>query len=286
MAKLGPMRLRRWGAVAAAALVVAGCGRTVAGQASVATPALISSATVSPTSTAATSTAATSTAATSTAATSSAATTSSSTSLSVDPFPTSSGDLPTTPTMGSTTDSTSTTTTSSSTAAAPSTTVKWLLPLPKPGTEKVNKYGNAIAAPGQSFAIQWRSNKQIAVVFVVDSLQVDKGCEVPVKAKNGHMLVITMRAQLGYSTGRELSDDAIGFTGDLWTAFDAKDTAQVDVDTSASDACVSYDNQVPYADAMEQGTVYTGKIALDVSSATGSVVLMSSLDGGWLYHYG
>jgi hypothetical protein len=32
--------------------------------------------------------------------------------------------------------------------------------------------------------------------------------------------------------------------------------------------------------------VYTGKIALDVSTATGSAVLMNALDGGWIYHYG
>lgn len=123
-------------------------------------------------------------------------------------------------------------------------------------------------------------------MFVVDSIQVDRGCEGKVKPKNGHLLVITVRAQLGYSTGEELANKSIGFTDDLWTAFDAKDTAQVDVDTSASSACVPYDKQFPYAIDLEPGKVYSGKIALDVSSATGTAVLMNSLDGGWIYRYG
>lgn len=247
----------------AAALVVAGCGSSIGGQALPGVPV------------------------------SSAATVSSSTGISVAPFPESSA------TESSTTVATSTRTTStaptatsaastsnSSVTTAPSTTVTWLLPLPKGGTDKVNKFGNVIAAPGQSFAIQWRSNKQIAVVFVVDSVQVDRGCATTVKPKNGHLVVITIRTQLGYSTGADLSDESIGFTDDFWTAFDAKDTAQVDVDTSATEACVPYDKQQLYANDMEPDKVYTGKIALDVSTATGSAVLMNSMDGGWIYHYG
>ena len=252
--------------MAAAALVVAGCSSTVGGQAAPASPAPVS------------------------ARTSSSVTGASSTTSAMTPFPDPTSS-PTAPSTGSTSSmptgsSATVATPAGTTTAAPSTTVKWLLPLPKGGAAKVNKFGNVIATPGQSFAIQWRSNKQIAVVFIVDSLQVDRGCEVQVKGKNGHLVVITVRAQLGYSTGAQLSDDSIGFTDDFWTAFDAKDTAQVDVDTAAASACVTYKTQLPYVDDMEPGTVYTGKIALDVASATGTAVLMNSLDGGWLYHYG
>ena len=243
----------------AAALAVAGCGSSIGGQAS---PAV----TTPPTSTL------------------------SSTSISVAPFPEpSTGAVPSTPTTGSrsgTTASSGTGPTTAPSTTAPSTTVKWLLPLPKGGTPKVNKYGNVIAAPGQSFAIQWQGNKQIAVVFIVDSLQVDRGCQAQGKPRNGHLLVITVRAQLGYSTGKDLSDESIGFTKDAWTAFDAKDTAQVGIDSPAADDCVTFENQMPYADDMEPDQVYRGKIALDVSSATGTAVLMNSLDGGWVYHYG
>ncbi len=273
--KLSGMGLRRWGAVAASALVMAGCGSTVSGQA-LPISTVQSSSVVSPATTAATGSSSTVAAATSTGMT---------------PFPDpsisgtaqSSASTSSAPTVSTPTPSTPT---PSPTTAAPSTTVKWLLPLPKGGGEKINKFGNVVATPGQSFAVQWRSNKRIAVVFIVDSLQVDRGCEVQVKASNGHLVVISMRAQLGYTTGRELSDEAIGFTDSFWTAFDAKDTAQVGVDSSAASTCVTYKTQVPYADDMEPDKVYSGKIALDVSSATGSVVLMNSLDGGWLYRYG
>lgn len=252
--------------MAAAALVVGGCGSSIGGQALPAVPVP-----------------------------SAAVTSTGSTGVSVAPFPEPSSAVssssasgtpttrttPTVPAPQSTTPAPGT-----SVTAAPSTTVTWLLPLPKGGAGKVNKFGNVIAAPGQSFAIQWRSNKQIAVVFVVDSVQVDRGCTTKVKPKNGHLVVITVRTQLGYSTGDDLSNESIGFTDDFWTAFDAKDTAQVDVNTPATDACIPYDEQQPYADDMEPDKVYTGKIALDVSTATGSAVLMNSLDGGWIYHYG
>lgn len=249
----------------AAALVVAGCGSSIGGQALPMVPVP-----------------------------SAPATSNSSTGISVAPFPESSTAVSSSSPSSSSASGTPTPPPATSTApapntsatTAPSTTVTWLLPLPKDGKGKVNKFGNVIAAPGQSFAIQWRSNKQTAVVFVVDSVQVDRGCETKVRAENGHLVVITVRAQLGYSAGEDLSNESIGFTDDFWTAFDAKDTAQVDVDTSAADACVTYDNQPPYSDDMEPDQAYTGKIALDVSTATGSVVLMNSLDGGWIYRYG
>lgn len=263
------MKLRRWGAVAVA-LVVAGCGSSIGGQAlpgsSVADSSAASSRAVS------------------------------STRASVLPFPEQSSSVSSPPTTSTTSAAPSTRSSAPATSApassatgstaAPSTTVTWLLPLPKGGPGKVNKFGNVIAAPGQPFAIQWRSTQQVAVDFVVDSIQVDRGCAATAKPKNGHLVVITVRAQLGYSTGADLSNESIGFTDDYWTAFDAKDTAQVDVDTPATEACVPYDKQPPIPDDMEPDTVYTGKVALDVATATGSVVLMNSLDGGWVYRFG
>lgn len=265
------MRLRRWGAVAAAALVVAGCGTSVSGQAVPAVPNPSSSQTTTTSSL------------------------NSSTSLSLTPFPDSSTAATTDSSSTSNTATTSTmptgrqsTTapTTPSTTAGPSTTVKWLVPLPKAGTPKVNKFGNVIATPGKPFAVVWTRDKQISVVFIVDSLQVDRGCEATVKPKNGHLLVISIRAQLGNATGDELSKASIGFTDDYWTVFDAKDTAQVGTDTPASSDCLTYKTQLPYASDMKPDKVYSGKIAVDVAAATGTAVLMNSLDGGWVYSYG
>ena len=218
----------------AVALLVAGCGSSIGGLAS---PAVVDPGLPTGSSS-----------------------TSSSTGISVAPFPdpptTAVPSTPTTPATGS--GSTLNATTSGTTApgtTAPTTTVTWLLPLPEGGAPKLNKYGNVIATPGQSFAIEWRSSKQIAVVFIVDSLQVDRGCEVQVRGNNGHLVVITVRAQLGYSSGEDLSKESIGFTGDFWTAFDAKDTAQVGIDSSASSACVTDKTRLPYVDDMEPDRV-------------------------------
>lgn len=279
MAKLGGMRLRRWG-VAAAALLVAGCGSSVGGQA-LPMPGI-----------------ATSSGSSGTTPTSIASATPSVTTVTPFPDPTSAPD----PTVGSTPATTSvlpgpTSTTAPTSAAAtdqstagtttaPSTTVKWQLPVPTGGPTKQNKFGNVIAAPGRPFAVEWTSTKQVAVVWVVDSIQVDRGCEVQVKGKNGHLVVISVRAQLGHSTGEELSNESIGFTDSFWTAFDAKDTAEVDTGSSAADACVTSKTGFAYADTMKPDRVYSGKIALDVSSAKGTVVLLNSLDGGWVYSYG
>ena len=276
MVKLGGMRLRRWGAVAAT-LLVAGCGSAVGGQA-LPMPGI-------PVTTGSSATSASS---------SSAATPTSiaSTSLSVatiSPFPdptTSPTPTPGTTSALPTTAPTSARSSTARTATAPSTMVTWQLPLPTGAAPKQNKFGNVLGTPGRTFAIIWTGTKQVAVVFVVDRIQVDSGCEVQVKGKNGHLVVISVRAQLGYSTGKELSDESIGFTDSFWTAFDAKDTAQIDIDSSAADACVTSTTAIPYADTMKPGRVYYGKIALDVSSAKGTVVLLNSLDGGWVYSYG
>jgi hypothetical protein len=189
-------------------------------------------------------------------------------------------------TPDSTTSDSTTADGTTATTTAPST-VKWLLPLPKSGAKKqLNKFGNVMVAPGQSLGITWRSNDKIALVFVVDSLQVDRGCELQVKPLNGHFLVITVRVQIGYATGDDLENESIGFTEQFWTAFDTKDTAQVDTSSTAASACVTSKTGIPYAGDLEPGKVYTGKIVLDVAAAKGTAVLMNSLDGGWVYNYG
>lgn len=77
--------------------------------------------------------------------------------------------------------------------------IEWKLPLPGPGHAPLNKYGNAVAKVGQSYGITWTKTKQYAVIFVIDSIKLDSGCDrpgKPAKAENGHFLVISVRLQV------------------------------------------------------------------------------------------
>ena len=167
--------------------------------------------------------------------------------------------------------------------------IEWKLPLPGPGHAPLNKYGNAVAKVGQSYGITWTKTKQYAVIFVIDSIKLDSGCDrpgKPAKAENGHFLVISVRLQVGNATSDELGDAGVGFDQDSWTAFDAKDVAQISAGTPGAADCLAYDSRVPYTMNMRPGRLYTGKVALDVSAAKGTALLMNNLDKGWIFSYG
>ena len=161
----------------------------------------------------------------------------------------------------------------------------WQIPAATDTARKNNKYGNRIAALGQTYSITYTQTKQDALRFVVDSIKVDSGCDdSAAKPTNGYFLVITLRVQLGAVTAAALSDGSVGFNTSDWTAFDAKDVAQVGTDQFDSD-CLS-DSLFPFTADLRAGQVYRGKVALDVSATKGTVVLMNNLSGGWVFNFG
>ena len=265
-------RVRRRAAASALALAVllTGCTRSVAGEAAPApaVPSPVSGPTTTP------STFSTSPSSTSKFTTSKFATTPS-------------ASRTTTAAGTGTTPAPSTATTASTTASRPP--IEWKLPLPGPGHAPLNKYGNAVAKVGQSYGITWTKTKQYAVIFVIDSIKLDSGCDrpgKPAKAENGHFLVISVRLQVGNATSDELGDAGVGFNQDSWTAFDAEDVAQNSAGSPGAADCLAYDSRVPYTMNMQPGRLYTGKVALDVSAAKGTALLMNNLDKGWIFSYG
>lgn len=172
------------------------------------------------------------------------------------------------------------------TKTSPSTSISWQLPLPGPNKSARNKFGNTVAKVGQPYGITWTADNQVALLFVVDSIKVDAGCDRPAKPVNGHFLIISMRVQVGAAAGKALQDEGIGFTDRNWTVFDAKDAAQGSPSTTASSDCLDYDSGLPIWSDAEAGKLYTGKVALDVSSTKGTALLMDDVNGGWIYHYG
>jgi hypothetical protein len=172
------------------------------------------------------------------------------------------------------------------TKTSTSTSVSWQLPLPGPNRSARNKFGNTVAKVGQPYGITWAADHQVALLFVVDSIKVDAGCDRPAKPVNGHFLIISLRVQVGAAAGKALREEGIGFTDGNWTVFDAKDTAQGSPSTTASSDCLDYNSSLPIWSEAEAGRLYTGKVALDVSSTKGTALLMDDVTGGWIYHYG
>lgn len=265
-------------AVIAGALLLTGCARTVSGDAIPAAGVVLSS-------TQSTGSSTTGSQATG-AATGQSGTTSSTTSTAPSAIPpTSSAGTPT-PALTPTSPGTTTSTPGSTTPTATPPAIKWLLPAQSTVKSKLNAFGNLEAGLGKPYEITWTAKKTTALRFIVDSATIDGRCETPTKPENGHFLILGVRVQLGDATADDLGDSRIGFTGQYWTAFDAKNVAEVGTTSSAAGSCITSTTGFPYTTDLAPGKVYSGKIALDVSSTKGTVVLMDGVSGGWIYNYG
>ncbi|MET3806471.1 hypothetical protein ABIB25_003486 [Nakamurella sp. UYEF19] len=181
---------------------------------------------------------------------------------------------------------TPTKTTPSKTPTATPPAIKWLIPAQSKVKSKINSFGNLEAGLGKPYEITWTKEKTTALRFVVDSATINGRCETPTKPVNGHFLILSVRVQLGDASADDLGNSRIGFTGEFWTAFNAKNVAEVGTTSTAAGDCITRTTGFPYSEDLAPGKVYSGKIALDVSSVKGTVVLMDSVGGGWIYHYG
>lgn len=120
--------------------------------------------------------------------------------------------------------------------------------------------------------------------FVVDSVTLGGRCDNADKPVNGHFLIIALRVELGGTSSAEADDAEIGFTADRWTVFDAKDVAQVNT-SDIGGGCLTR-SAFPFTDQLVPGKVVSGRVALDVSATSGTVVLLNTIAGGWVFHYG
>jgi hypothetical protein len=147
-----------------------------------------------------------------------------------------------------------------------------------------NTHGNLVKHVGDDAGIT--IDGKPAADWVVTKIAVDPPCRnrYAEKPANGHFVVLTMRVT---TTPQLLNDDgspgSVTFSEGIWSGYDSHGTKFNDVLGNAY-SCLADSERLP--DQIGPGQTATGKLAFDVTSATGSLELPQLVaPGGWEYAY-
>lgn len=144
--------------------------------------------------------------------------------------------------------------------------------------------GNIIKTPGEGASVTDK-DKTVAS-FVVNSIKVDAACtnKYASKAENGHFVILDVSMETMPELAQSVNPQ-FGLAGYAWKAIAANGTTfNGDVFTAAAYMCL--DDAERFPSALGPDEKATGKIVLDVPTATGVLVHQQGfMPTGWEWAY-